>query len=110
LRVLRLGLEALIRAGVTDIESPELLDPEALPVAGQDGTTECVVHGWEVGVTGSFESVLKVLELAQKSEAFLQVRLKNLHPAGATGGEGAVVRGGLEFYGFALVEAPPAKG
>jgi hypothetical protein len=104
LRVVRLALEALVKAGVSEIEQPDVIPPESLPVADNEGEMVCVYHGVEIGVRGSYASILKVLELVQVEGSFLQARLSNLRAVGSRDAEERLLRGSIVFFGFALVE------
>lgn len=104
LRVVRLALDALVKAGVSEIQQPDVVPPESLPVAYNDGERVCVYHGVQIGVRGSYASILKVLELVQAEGGFLQARLRNVKAVGSRDAEERLLRGTIEFYGIALVE------
>ena len=110
LRVVQLALEALVKARVTEIEQPEVIPPESLPVADHDGEIVCVYHGVQIGVRGSYASILKVIELVQVDGSFLQARLRNLRAIGSRESEERLLRGEIEFHGIALVESKEEPG
>jgi len=110
LGIVRLSLEALIAAGVREIERPEVLSPEAFAVAENVGESVCTFHGVAIGVTGSWDSLLSVLTLAQKPGSFLQVRLRNVRATGSRGADERQLRGEIQFYGVALAEVSDAEG
>ncbi len=104
LRVLRLALRAIIEARVTEMEAPEILAPDYLPVKENADELVCLFHGVSIPVTGSYDSLMRVLAAVQKPGEFLQARLKNVKTVKSRNSEARLLRGDIEFYGFAMVE------
>ncbi len=103
LSIVERALEVLVKAGVSEILTPEPYESDRLPVKGNE-SFQCLYRAVSIGVTTSFESLQKVFEQVQSGELFLQVRLRNLRAKGSANEEDRLLEGEIEFIGFRIEE------
>ena len=95
------ALRALVAAGMTQIDTPDLISEEDSPVLyGDEEVATCVYRGVSFPVVGSYDSFVKLLRMVQEPKAFLQVRLIDLAPVRAT--QQSLLGAKLEFYGLLI--------
>lgn len=110
LAIVNRAMGILIKAGVKEIRSPEILPPVLLGVKDND-TKECLYRGISIPVTLSFASLQKVFDGVQDTSGpFLQVRLRGLDAKGAPNEEERSLQGDIEFVGFRLDERRVSMG
>ena len=103
LSIVERALQVLVKAGVSEILTPEPYESDRLPVKGNE-SFQCLYRAVSIGVTTSFESLQKVFEQVQAGELFLQVRLRNLRAKGSANEEDRSLEGEIEFIGFRIEE------
>lgn len=103
LEIVGRGLEALVNSGMTRIDTPELVPPEATRVAGSEGS-RCLYRGVSFAVRGPYEAFVGALVKGQVEGKYLQVRLREMRPVSTRAEEQEELRGALEFFTFRLEE------
>ncbi len=103
LSIVERALQVLVKAGVSEILTPEPYESDRLPVKGNE-SFQCLYRAVSIGVTTSFESLQKVFEQVQAGELFLQVRLRNLRAKGSANEEDRLLEGEIEFIAFRIEE------
>lgn len=109
LAIVERALQVLVKAGVSEIQTPEPYESELRRVKDNDESIQCLYRAVAIGVTTSFESLQKVLAQVQEAEPYLQVRLKSLRPKGSANQEDRSLVGEIEFVGFRLEEGIVAE-
>ena len=107
LSIVERALQVLVKAGVSEIMTPEPYESDRLPVKDND-SFQCLYRAVSIGVTTSFESLQKIFEQVQTGQPFLQVRLRSLRAKGSTNEEDRFLEGEIEFIGFRIEEGAVA--
>jgi hypothetical protein len=92
------ALNALVEAGMAEIQRPQLVNFPDDPILGSEGFS-CRLRGAGFVARGTYDSFVRLLKSVQDPERFLQVRVMELKPVK---GEEHLVQGSLDFAGLLL--------